>query len=113
MRNKTAIHVNRASIKAGEELRIVKQAKIGNRISFLFEVLTGENKGFKFWTSDLRPFKTYKTPVNAFLFMLSDYINAGWNKDRLISAGLVPKECKPYLDQFLKYFNKLETAQTI
>lgn len=32
---------------------------------------------------------------------------------RILKAGLLPSTCIPHLDQFLKYFDKLQNAENI
>jgi hypothetical protein len=109
MKAQNSIWVNSTTIEKGSELVIKKQMYdyTFNQNCFLYKVVSGKNKGFEFWAGSyiIKPYKF--DPIEFIYVCLADYINAGWDESKLLNAGLVPDDCKPYLKQFLKYKNLL------
>jgi hypothetical protein len=116
---KTKYQVNYTVIPAGSEVTILRQAKDtmfgSNR--FLMRVTTGPEAGFEWWdfANNLQyPFGWYKkVPIHKVIGFADDYIEAGWTVERMIRAGLVFKQCREVFPQYVKYYQKLKTAEAL
>ena len=116
MQANTGMWFNRHTTDAGDYFKVVKVYKgyehegVINPKRYLIRFTTGKSAGVEVVTHNLPIRKKPEfNPLQFFQVCLSGYVNAGWGEDEINRAYLCPEEYKPYLAQWLRNREALET----